>query len=66
MQVAALARPRRDVPRPTDVVEHSVDERTGMIVGDGRDGSHPELFRRRGVPPSKRWWRIDEPLEPIE
>jgi len=66
MQVAALARPPREVPRPDDLVVRWVDEETGRLVGDGREGAHAEVFRRGALPDSKRWWRIDEPLPPIE
>jgi penicillin-binding protein 1B len=66
MQVAALARPPREVPRPDDLVVRWVDDETGRLVGDNRDGAHAEVFRRSALPDSKRWWRIDDPLPPIE
>ncbi len=52
--------------RPKDVVEMWVQERTGLLVREGRPGARAELYRKGTLPPRKRWWKIDTPMQPLE
>jgi len=52
--------------RPRDVVEMWVQERTGLLVREGRAGARAELYRKGTLPPRKRWWKLDTPPDPIE
>ena len=54
------------VTRPRAVVEMWVQERTGLLVREGRPGAHAELYRKGTLPPRRHWWKIDTPMEPIE
>jgi penicillin-binding protein 1B len=54
------------VTRPRDVVEVWVQDRTGLLVREGRPGAHAELYRKGTLPPRRHWWKIDTPMEPIE
>ncbi|MEZ5331377.1 MAG: transglycosylase domain-containing protein [Thermoanaerobaculia bacterium] len=65
MERAAPARPPLPRERPDGVVEWWVQESTGLRVRDGRAGSEPYLFRRRYLPPKRRWWREDPAQRPI-
>jgi len=63
---AAPTRPAVVVERPDDVVERIIQERSGLLVARPRRGSHPDLFRRGAMPPSRRFWRKDEPIAILE
>lgn len=66
MEKAVPARAGHLLERPRDVVEMWVQERTGLLVREGRLGARAELYRKGTLPPKKRWWKIDTPMEPIE
>ncbi|HEX6851307.1 MAG TPA: transglycosylase domain-containing protein [Candidatus Polarisedimenticolaceae bacterium] len=66
MAKAVPARADHALERPRDVVEMWVQERTGLLVREGRLGARAELYRKGTLPPKKRWWKIDTPMEPIE
>jgi hypothetical protein len=66
MAKAVPARADYALERPRDVVEMWVQERTGLLVREGRLGARAELYRKGTLPPRKRWWKIDTPMEPIE
>lgn len=66
MVKAVPARPDYALARPRDIEEAWVQERTGLLVGEGRMGARPELYRKGTLPPRKRWWRIDHPMAVIE
>jgi penicillin-binding protein 1B len=63
---AVWARPAYTVERPRDVVAMWVQERTGLLVREGRAGSREELYRKGTLPERRRWWRIDAPMPVIE
>ncbi|MBP7149287.1 MAG: transglycosylase domain-containing protein [Acidobacteria bacterium] len=63
---AAVARPAYDVERPRDVVSAWVQDKTGLLVGEGRADAREELYRRSELPRRKHWWRIDHPLPVID
>ncbi len=62
MVSAAPTRPAAPVERPDDVVERMIQDRSGLLVGRPRKGTHTDLFRRGAMPPSRRFWRKDEPI----
>jgi membrane peptidoglycan carboxypeptidase len=62
MDRAARARPARTVPRPDDVVELSVDVRTGLLVQPSNPHARRELFRKGAEPRRDRWWRWDSDM----
>ena len=66
MAEAAPARPRLDLVPPDDVVVLWVQDRTGRLVERPRRDSHSDLFDRDHLPPGRRWYRPDPPLEVIE
>lgn len=66
MAEAAPARPPLDVAAPREVVERWVQGSTGRLVDRQRADAHRELFDRRYLPPSRRFFRPDPPLPPIE
>jgi penicillin-binding protein 1B len=66
MAQAIRARAQPELRRPRDVVEVWVQERTGLLVREGQPGAREELYRSGTLPPRKRWWRVDRPMEEIE
>ena len=66
MAQAVPARPAYTVERDRRVVEAWVQEKTGLLVGAGRAGARPELYREGDLPRRKRWWRRDAPVPVIE
>lgn len=64
MAKAAKARPPRRIERPSGVLTHYVDPKSGLLVRSFRPGAEPELFHRSAVPRRNRFWRDDEP-EPV-
>ena len=63
---AVKARPAYTVERPDDVVEQWVETSTGLLVGEGREGARPELYRRGTLPSRRHWWSFDRPEPVIE
>lgn len=66
MDVAAPTRPAETAERPDDVVERLIQDRSGLLVNRARRGTHRDLFRRGDLPPSRRFWRRDEPIPVLE
>jgi penicillin-binding protein 1B len=66
METAAPTRPATAVERPADVVERMIQDRSGLLVARQRRGTHTDLFRRGATPPSRRFWRKDEPVPVIK
>ncbi len=62
MVQAAPTRPATAVERPDDVVQRMIQDRSGLLVARQRRGTHTDLFRRGATPPSRRFWRKDEPV----
>jgi penicillin-binding protein 1A len=62
MERAWKARPPHEVERPRRIVEVTLDPKTGLRVRRGKRGAEIELFRRRAIPPSKRFWRRPTPV----
>jgi penicillin-binding protein 1B len=59
MRVAVGLRPPRHRARPDGVVDRYVDDASGLVVGDGDDHAHADVFRDEALPPRHRWWRPD-------
>jgi penicillin-binding protein 1B len=66
MVSAAPTRPAAPLERPDDVVERLIQDRSGLLVGRSRRGTHTDLFRRGAMPPSRRLWRKDEPIPVLQ
>jgi len=66
MTAAAPTRPAEAVERPDDVVERLIQDRSGLLVSRPRRGTHSDLFRRGAMPPSRRFWRRDDPIPVLE
>jgi penicillin-binding protein 1B len=66
MTQAVPARAPRTVKRPEGLIERWVETETGLVVREGREGSRPELYRKKTLPAHRRWWRFDEPMPVIE
>lgn len=64
MERAVVARPPDALERPEDILEVTLDPKTGLKVRRGKRGAVVELFRRGTEPPSKRFWR--EAAEVVE
>jgi len=63
---AAPTRPARRPERPAEVVERIIQDRSGLLVTRPRRGTHTDLFDRTALPPSKRFWRRDEPVPVLQ
>lgn len=61
MEVAALARPDRDVPRPKKIREAYVDRKRGLRVRSGKNDARLCLFRKGTLPRKDRPILRDRP-----
>jgi penicillin-binding protein 1B len=66
MTAAAPTRPPMPAERPDEVVERMIQDRSGLLVTRQRRGTHTDLFRRGAMPPSRRFWRKDEPVPVLQ
>jgi penicillin-binding protein 1A len=66
MEEAAGSRASWAPERPESIVERWVEESSGTIVEKGGQGRRRMEFRKRHLPPRKRWWRRLVPPEVIE
>jgi membrane carboxypeptidase/penicillin-binding protein len=62
MEQALVARPRRELDRPRNVVERHINPRTGLLVRETNNSARLELFRRGALPRRDRFWRLDRPI----
>jgi membrane carboxypeptidase/penicillin-binding protein len=59
MSAAVPARPKRPLPRPREIVERTIDTRTGLLVRSFGPRARSEIFRKSALPPRNRFWRAD-------
>ncbi len=65
MSKAAKARAASTIRRPSGVVTRYFDPESGLLVTRFNGRARPEIFRKRAVPPRKRFWRHDPHIEVI-
>jgi len=67
MEKAAASYPSPNhLQRPDDIVEHWIEERSGLLLRKERRGATQDLFRRRHTPPRRRLLRPDDPVPVLQ
>jgi penicillin-binding protein 1A len=62
MSMAVPARSAYRIEAPSDIVMRRVDPRSGLLVSSRSGRGKEELFRRGGLPPRRRFWKVNRPV----